>query len=123
MEPDGNTYSETELIAPDIKSDYRLPGTIKPIQIPWPPLSPHALLKPKLTIPDECTYLHLPLRHINSHPHRTQPISARAARVQTPPGMTRQQRRPHAIDVMKMFDVGASNMAMIYVTKSILRGF
>jgi hypothetical protein len=69
MELDGNRYSETELIAPDIKSDYRLPGTIKPIQIPWPPISPHALLKPKLTIPDECTYLPLPLRHIHSCPH------------------------------------------------------
>ena len=64
MELDGNRYSETELIAPDIKLDYRLPGTVKPIQNPWPPISPHGLLKPKLTIPDECTYLPLPLHHI-----------------------------------------------------------
>jgi hypothetical protein len=69
MEPDGDTYSEAELIAPDIKLDYRLPGTVEPIQIPWPPISPHALLKPKLTIPDECTYLPLLLCHIDSPPH------------------------------------------------------
>jgi hypothetical protein len=69
MEPDGHTYSELELIAPDIKSDYQLPGTIKPIRVPWPPIYPQTLLKPKLTIPYECTDLPLPLCHIDSRPY------------------------------------------------------
>jgi hypothetical protein len=116
MEPDGNTYSETDVIAPNIVSNFRLPGTIKPIQIPWPPTSSLALLKQKLAIPDECTYLPLPLRHIDSTPHRHHPVSARAARVQTPAGTPRKQCRPCAINVMTMFDVGACNMAMIYMS-------
>jgi hypothetical protein len=116
MEPDGHTYSELELIAPDIKSDYQLPGTIKPIHVPWPPIYPQTLLKPKLTIPYECTDLPLPLCHIDSRPHRTQPISAKAASTQSPTGAQLQQRQPGAINVIKMFDVGASNMAMIYMS-------
>jgi hypothetical protein len=68
MEPDGKTYSETDVIAPNVKSDFQLPGTIKPIQIPWPPTPPLTLTKPKLAIPDECTYLPLPLCHIESRP-------------------------------------------------------
>jgi hypothetical protein len=116
MEPDGNTFSEMDIIAPNVELDFQLPGTVKPIQIPWPPIPPHALLKPKLAIPDECTYLPLPLRHINPCPQQHHPISAKAARVQTSTGMPHQQHRPHAINLMTMFDVGASNMAMIYMS-------
>jgi hypothetical protein len=116
MEPDGNTYSETDVITPDVESDFRLPGTIEPIQILWPPTSLLVLLKPKLAIPDKCTNLPLPLRHIDSRPQRHHPISARAARVQTTAGMPHKQCQPRAIDVMTMFDVGACNMAMIYMS-------
>jgi hypothetical protein len=115
MEPDGNPYSETDVIAPNVESDFQLPGTIKPIQIPWPPIPLHALLKSKLAIPDECTYLPLPLHHIGSRPQQDHLISAKAAGVQTPTGTPRQQCRPRAINAMTMFDVGASNMAMIYM--------
>jgi hypothetical protein len=31
MEPDGNMYSETDVIAPDVKLDFQLPGTVEPI--------------------------------------------------------------------------------------------
>ncbi len=105
-----------DVITPDVESDFRLPGTVKPIQIPWPPIPLHALLKPKLAILDECTYLSLPLRHIDSRPQQHHPISAKAAHVQTPTGTPRQQCRPCAINVMTMFDVEASNMAMIYMS-------
>ncbi len=116
MEPDGNTYSEMDVIAPDIESDFPLPETIKPIQIPWPPTSLLALLKPKLDIPDKCTYLPLPLRHIDSRPQHHHPILARAAHVQTPAGTPGKQRQPCAIDAMTMFDVGACDMVMIYMS-------
>jgi hypothetical protein len=76
IEPDGKTYSEMDVIAPNAESDFRLPGTIEPIQIPWPPTPPLALTKPKLAIPDECTYLPLPLHHIESRPQQHHSISA-----------------------------------------------
>jgi hypothetical protein len=66
MEPDGNSYSETDVVEPDIESDFRLPGTIEQITIPWPPTPPLMNAKSKLAIPDECAYLPLPLRHIGS---------------------------------------------------------
>jgi hypothetical protein len=116
MEPDGKTYSETAVIEPDSESDFRLPGTIEPIQIPWPPTPPLALLKRKLTTPDECSYLPLPLRHIATTTNNHRPISARAAFVQAPAGTPRQKRRPRAIDVMTAYDVGTRNMAMIYMS-------
>jgi hypothetical protein len=115
MEPDGQTCSEMDIIPPDIKSDFLLPGTVEPIQIPWPPISPQVLLKPK-AIPDECTYLPLPLCHFDSRPERNHPILARAAHAQTTPGTPHQQNHPRAINVMTMFDIGASNMATIYMS-------
>ena len=114
MEPDGNSYSETDVVEPDIESDFRLPGTIEQITIPWPPTPPLMNAKSKLAIPDECAYLPLPLRHIGSARHHQ--TSARAARVQTPIGTPRQQRRPRSIDVMTTYDIGPTDMATIYMS-------
>jgi hypothetical protein len=61
-------------------------------------------------------YLPLPLCHFDTCPKQNHPISARAARAQTTPGTPHQQRQPCPIVVMTMFNVGASNMATIYMS-------
>jgi hypothetical protein len=114
MEPDGKCYSETTVIELDSASDFRMPGTIEPVTVPWPPLQPTGQANKKLCIPDECTYLPLPLRNFGPRPQHHNLVSARAAVVKT--SKPRMERKKRALDVMSMFDVGTRDMAMIYMS-------
>ena len=48
-----------------VVSEFCLPGTIKQVQVPWPPCAPGKLLTLKeWQVPDVCTRLPLPLPHM-----------------------------------------------------------
>ena len=60
------TYTASGVLYDEsVVSDFRLPGTIKQVQVPWPPCAPGKLLTLKeWQVPDVCTRLPLPLPHM-----------------------------------------------------------
>jgi hypothetical protein len=116
IEPDGSLYSETGVVAPPADLDFCLPGTIEQMHIPWPPLAASSTLKESWRVPDKCTMLPLPLRHMAIAPDSQNTITAKGARVQSLPGQPRRPRQPRVIDVMTEYNIGRNDMAMLYMS-------
>ena len=87
------------------------PETGTPITVPWPPPQPKLLKKASLWAPPSpCLYAPKPLRITNAPP----PVCARAARVQS--RVDNHSKWETAADVVAEYLIGATNMAMIYVS-------
>jgi hypothetical protein len=111
VEPDGSLYAETGIIATPSDSDFCFPGTIKQVQVAWPPMASSSTTKEHWRVPDKCTILPLLLRHMDNEPASQNTITAKAARAQSSPGQPRQPRIPRVIDVMLEYNVGRHDMA------------
>ena len=88
---DAETYTASGVLYDDsVVSDFRLPGTIKQIQVPWPPSAPGKLLVPKeWEVPDLCTWLPIPLQHMPAVVPTRRSVGAKAATAQAIPPPTR----------------------------------
>ena len=120
IEPDDATYSGTGRYSETAYNDIRLPGTVEPIKVPWPPLAPgfHSAKK-QWCLPPGCSKLHLPLR---ISPGVSDPIDsasrppvARAALLQSQTGRQAPRKR-RAIDISTDFGVSGSDMRTVYMS-------
>ena len=103
-----------------VVSDFRLPGTVEPVKIPWPPCAPGPPLDGKMwPVPDRCTLLPLPLQHMPSIVPTRRSVGAKAALVQTISPPPRKVRRQRARDIMRDVDVNREDMAMVYMSPDI----
>jgi hypothetical protein len=116
VEPDKSLYSETGIVALPADSDFCLPGTIEKVHIPWPPMATSSPLKKLWRVPDRCTILPLPLRHMAIERDTRITITAKAAQAQSSPGQPHQPQRPWAVDIMTEYNIGRNNMAMVYMS-------
>jgi hypothetical protein len=120
IEPDDATYSGTGRLSDAVYNDIRLPGTVEPIEVPWPPLAPGIDIATKhWCLPSVCKTLHLPLRISPGvgdpidFPQR--PPTARAALLQSHTGR-RIPRKRRAIDISTDFGVSGSDLRTVYMS-------
>ncbi len=100
-----------------VVSDFRPPGTIEQVQVPWPPCAPNKSLTPKeWQVPDVCTRLPLPLHHMPMVVPARHSVGARAAKAHATAPIPRRARPPRARDIMFDFDVTRRDMEMIHVS-------
>jgi hypothetical protein len=113
MEPDDWDTVDTASDTSTAEADFCLLGTIKPVQIPWPPLMTAQVNMAPWNVPNKCTILSLPLRHMGMSSGPTHTILAQAACTRLPPHPTQQSR---VFDIMTGYDIGRDNMSMIYMS-------
>ncbi len=115
-EPDNIYHIATGPLTTPLPSDFHLPGTIKPIVIPWPLSPPTPNTHKHWPVPPACTTLPLPL-HLTAVPETChQPLTAAAAALTQAP--LRQQRLPHkrsSIDIATDFNLTKGDMATAYL--------
>ena len=100
-----------------VASDFRLPGTIEQVQVPWLPCAPSTLLTPKeWQVPDLCTWLPLPLPHMPMVVPTHRSVGARAATAHATAPTPRRGRPPRAQDTMLDFEVTRWDKAMIFMS-------
>ncbi len=116
VKPDGSLYSDTGKIATSTDSDFRLPGTIEQVQVAWPPMVSPSMIKEQWRVPDKCTILPLPLRHMDTASTSQNSITAKAALAKSSPGQPRRPHVPRVINVMSEYNVGRHDMATIYMS-------
>jgi hypothetical protein len=88
MKPDNLDTADTASDTSTAETDFCLPGTIKPVQIPWPPMMTAQVNTAPWKVPDKCTVLSLPLRHMGMSSGPSHTISAQAACTRLPPHPT-----------------------------------
>jgi hypothetical protein len=87
---------------------YSTPGSISPVEIPWPPLALESDYAKKWMNPAWSRHLHLPLRLLTEDLPR--PSTARAAR--TKPLSCRNL----AAELVEKFKIGVQDMVMVYMS-------
>jgi hypothetical protein len=108
--PDEVAFSASGIVPePPSESDFRLPGTVEPVVVPWPPLCQCGPSK-SWPIPDRCTILPLPLNNLPRPPSTQYTTTARAARAKS------HHTRPTAQEIMTDYAVARDDMAMIYMS-------
>ena len=112
--------SVVDMVLPEDASaatDFRLPGTVEPVKVPWPPCTPGPpLVDDCWTVPDRCTLLPLPLQHMPTVIPTQRLVGAKAAKAQSIMPPPRQACHPRARDIMQDFDVTRNDMAMVYMS-------
>jgi hypothetical protein len=108
----GVTHEETEETEPspvsEVISDYRTPGTVEKVIIPWPPIASNGVSKLKWDPPTSSLHIHLPLRALTEELPR--PITARAAQAKS---MT---HKNITAELMSDFKIGKQDMALVYMS-------
>jgi hypothetical protein len=100
-----------------VVSEFRLPGTVKKIQVPWPPCAPGISIAPKeWQVPDMCTRLPLPLPNMPVVVPTRRLVGARAATAHATAPTPRRARPPRARDIMLDFNVTRRDMEMVYMS-------
>jgi hypothetical protein len=96
------------------ESEIQLPGTVKHMQVPWPPMAALTQSKESWKVPNACTVLPLPLQHMAEDESLQNTIAAKAAQLKTPLDSNRRSQRRAA----QLWDckVGTTNIAMIYMS-------
>jgi hypothetical protein len=116
---DAATYTASGVLYDEsVASDFRPPGTVEQVIVPWPPCAPGTSLIPKeWQVPDLCTRLPLPLPHMPLVVPTHRAVGARAATAHaTAPTPRSRARPPRARDILLDFDVTRQDMAMIYMS-------
>ena len=107
------SYSADGLVQePPPQSDFRLPGTVEKVVVPWPPLPVPTLPTKCWAIPDRSMMLPLPLNNLPMPMPATahRPSTARAARTQA------HSSRTKARDTRVDFTIAREDIAMIYMS-------
>ncbi len=100
-----------------VVSEFCLPGTVEPVQVPWPPCAPGKSLTTKeWQVLDLCTRLPLPLPNMPVVVPTWRSVGARAATAHVQAPTPRRARPPRARDIMLDFGVTSRDMAMIYMS-------
>jgi hypothetical protein len=107
--------AETEFMSCQGPLNPTTPGTITPISVPWLPMLGTILNINSWKTPPLSLYAPLPLRVMET-PHT---VSARAARVRSPEDC--RSKKDLAAEVVSQYLIGASGMAMIYVSTDLYR--
>jgi hypothetical protein len=114
---DTDVYAALGLTDSDeVDSDFRPPGTIEALTVPWPPDAPCPPKSACWTVPDACMMLPLPLLHTPLIVPERRQIGARAAYAQATAPPVRRSRMPRARDIMMDFGISRDDMAMIYMS-------
>jgi hypothetical protein len=115
---DAATYMASGVLYDEsVVSEFCLPGTVEPVQVPWPPCAPGKLLTPKeWQVPDLCTWLRLPLPNMPVLVPTRRSVGAKAATAHAMAPTPRRARPPRARDIMLDFDVTRRDMAMVYMS-------
>ena len=93
-----------------MESDFRIPGTVEKVVVPWPPVqAPHPPTK-CWAIPDRCMMLPLPLNNLPTPPTEQRQYAARAARTQM--SSSCHKTRGTRLD----FNLTRDDIAMIYMS-------
>ncbi len=106
--PKGDTPLESAADSEVVTSDFQAPGLIEKVLILWPSITSVDKEDSKWIAPDWSILLHLPLRTLT--PDLPCPITAKAAH--TKPLL----RHNIAAELVKNFNIGTHDMAMLYMT-------
>ncbi len=115
VKPDNIYHTATGPLTTLPPSDFCLPGTVKPIVIPWPPLPPTSDNRKHWLVPLACTTLPLLLCHMAVPKMCHQPLTATVTLTQAP---LYQQRLPHkwnSINIATDFNLTKGDMATVYL--------
>ncbi len=115
VEPDNIYHTATVPLTAPPPSNFRLPRTIEPIFIPWPPLHPTPNNRKHWPVPPACTILPLPLCHMAAPKMCHKPLTAAATLTQTPLRQQRLPRKWKSINIATDFDLRKGNMATLYL--------
>jgi hypothetical protein len=94
----------------DMESDFRNPGTVEKVVVPWPPIQAPDPPTKCWDIPDRCMMLPLPLNNLPTPPTEKRQYAARAARTQMKSSY--KKIRGTKLD----FDLTRDDMATIYMS-------
>jgi hypothetical protein len=101
VEPDTAVYSKEGLVAKDsVESEYRIPGTIDMIQVPWLPSAAPSPVKVIWKVPLSCTFHPLPLQHMPADKPNPCPITATATQTIVDKGSDCISRQPPAHKIL-----------------------
>jgi hypothetical protein len=106
--PEDNPLLDNSSAGDNICLAYSTPGSISPVEIPWPPLALESDYAKKWAIPAWSQHLHLPLRLLTEALPR--PSTARAARIKP------LSCRNVAAKLMEELKIGVQDMVMVYMS-------
>jgi hypothetical protein len=106
--PEGDTPAESVAESEVVTSDFQTPGSIERVLIPWPSITSVDKVNSKWIAPDQSNLLHLLLRTLTHD--LPCPIMAKAACTKP------LSRRNIAAELVKNFNIGAHDMAMVYLS-------
>jgi len=113
VEPDDAFYSGHGRLSPLTECDARLPGTVEPVVVPWPPLAKgYSMATRQWKVPDTSRFAPLPLR--SSDDPTT--FAAKAATTKANADARRLPRKRRILDITKDFGITREVMTMVYMS-------